>query len=151
MRIIRLMVKKVPDELAVAASMEQKTNSRWQCIRLNRSPGSAHWQSRGNRRGRLAICLGSVRVMFRHVEADRTGLPKFCGAGRRMKSPPNTAGSGARKRSETPGGSAGIRPQTVLNNEMHQFPRSVTSLSQKRFPQTADKFRFVGEAAFSPD
>jgi hypothetical protein len=25
----------------------QKTNSRWQCIRLNRSPGSAHWQSRG--------------------------------------------------------------------------------------------------------
>ena len=42
----------------------QKTNSRWQCIRLNRSPGSAHWQSRGKPPRRLAIYWGSVRVMF---------------------------------------------------------------------------------------
>ncbi len=42
----------------------QKTNSRWQCIRLNRSLGSAHWQSRGKPRADWRFCWGSVRVMF---------------------------------------------------------------------------------------
>ncbi|VTM21216.1 DNA-binding protein [Klebsiella pneumoniae] len=60
----QVMVKKVPDELACCGINGRKTNSRWQCIRLNRSPGSAHWQSRGKPPRRLAICWGSVRVMF---------------------------------------------------------------------------------------
>ncbi len=48
------------------------------------------------------------------------------------------------------GGSAGIRPQTVPNNEA-----SVSSIRNliisEEVSTNGDKFRFVGEAAFSPD
>ena len=67
-----------------------------------------------------------------------------------MKSPPNTAGHWRSKAIRNAGGSAGIRPQTVWNNEV-----SVSSIRNliisEEVSTNGDKFRFVGEAAFSPD
>ncbi len=76
----QVMVKKVPDELAVAASMA-KTNSRWQCIRLNRSPGSAHWQCRGKPRADWRFAGVRYASCSAHVETDRTGSRNSGGAG----------------------------------------------------------------------
>ncbi len=142
------MVKKVPDELSCCGINGRKTNSRWQCIRLNRSPGSAHWQCRGKPRAdwRFNSSVRHVQRMLKLTELVPEILAALAKDEITTEHCQALALESDQKRQVEVLESARKRS---LNNEVSVSSIRNLITSQKRFPTNGDKFRFV-ERSFSP-
>ncbi len=131
----QVMVKKVPDELAVAASMAENE----QQMAMHPSEQIAGFRTlaeQGKTPAQISDLLGfGTRHVQRMLKLTELA-PEILAALAKDEITTEHTGTGARKRSET--------PVEVLESARkrsgimkYQFPRSVTSLPQKRFPQTA--------------
>lgn len=143
----QVMVKKVPDELAVAASMAE--NEQQMAMHPSEQiAGLRTLAEQGKTPAQIGDLLGfGTRHVQRMLKLTELA-PEILAALAKDEITTEHCQALALESDQKRRGSAGIRPQTVPNNEV-----SVSSIrnliTSEEVSTNGDKFRFVGEAAFS--
>ncbi len=147
----QVMVKKVPDELAVAASMAENE----QQMAMHPSEQIAGFRTlaeQGKTPAQIGDLLGfGTRHVQRMLKLTELAPEILAALAKDEITTEHCRGTGARKRSETPGWKCWNPPANGPRNNEVSVSSIRNLITSEEVSTNGDKFRFVGEAAFSPD